>query len=59
MDPDRKRDWRRGSKSASTSIKPILSDDLQRRPFLAEKSENFRELAHPGQDTRSSVPALI
>jgi hypothetical protein len=28
MDPDRKRDWRRGSKSASTSIKPILSDDL-------------------------------
>ena len=50
MDPDRKRDWRIGSKSATAPIKPILSDDLQRGPFWAEESENFGELAHPGQD---------
>jgi hypothetical protein len=48
MDPDWERDWRIGSKSATAPIKPILSDDLQRGPFWAEKSEIFRALARPG-----------
>jgi hypothetical protein len=52
IDPDPKRDWRIGSKSATAPIKPILSDDLQRGPFRAAKSLNLSQIGTPANRGR-------